>query len=629
MSRSRRKRPEAKPASRISSASIVTMETAPARWWARRWVICLFLVAITAAVYSPLRNHPFIDYDDPGYVTNNQHVLSGLNWETLVWSFTTTEQTNWHPLTWLSHALDCQLFGANAGAHHLTNLFLHVLNVVLLFLILDAATGRRGCSLIVAALFALHPFNVDSVAWIAERKNVLSMVFFLLTLAAYGWYARKPNWKRYGLVGLLFILGLLAKPMLVTLPFVLLLADFWPLQRIADWTPASERLAMPQKSATQLLLEKLPLLAISAVSSAVTVIAQKKSIQPLQVMPFAARLENAVASYFLYLWKTVWPSGFAIHYPSPFDPLLADTGGLSAWAACAAGAFVLIVVSWIAWRQRVARPYLVTGWLWYLGTMVPVIGIVQVGMQGMADRYAYVPLIGIFVILSWGAAEAAEEFRVKPAWRFAAAALVIAVLSFLTVRQVGYWRSSEVLWSHAIDVTRDNSVAEDHVGNLLAAQHRSDALPYFEEAARVDAYDPTSHLAVAAHLQDQGRLKDAIQNYKVVVHESTDPQQVVFGYVNLCIIFGELGDFARAHEAFTRAQLKSPELTGGTIREMNGMVTAHPTDEGYLRLGLLLEQVGMTGEARAAYRLALQANPGRAEAQRSLDHLAAADPDGR
>jgi tetratricopeptide (TPR) repeat protein len=585
-------------------------------------------VVVTAVVYSPVRHNPFIDYDDQDYVVHNPHVLSGLSWENVVWSFTTTKQDNWHPLTWLSHALDCELFGADAGAHHIVSLGFHIANVLLHFLLLEAVTGWRGRSLMVAGLFALHPFNVDSVAWISERKNLLSTFFFLLSLGAYGYYARKPNWRRYSLLTFLFLLGLLAKPMLVTLPFVLMLMDYWPLQRIADWSPPAEHFPVPQRCAKQLLIEKLPFLAMSGLSSVVTIIAQQNAMQPLQIMPFSARLENALASYFLYIWKMLWPSGFSVHYPNPFSPLATGSGGASGWAALIAGAVLLPAVSWIAWRQRSVRSYLIVGWLWYLGTMVPVIGIVQVGLQGMADRYAYIPLIGLFIIVSWGAAEIADHFQMRSTWRRLAAAIVLTALSFLTVRQVGYWSSSYDLWLHALAVTQNNVRADDHVGYQMTLRHRPDeALAYYEEAARIDSSDTDSHLAVAANRQDTGRLHEAIENYKIVVRESTDSQQLVFCYVNLCEVFGELGDFSRAHEAFSRAWRMSPEMTDAKVRELSDMVSTLPSDEGYLRLGLLLEQTGRTEQARVAYNQALKLNPARTEARRALDHLLTSTPE--
>jgi protein O-mannosyl-transferase len=369
------------------------------------------------------------------------------------------------------------------------------------------------------------------------------------------------------------------------------------------------------------LIEKLPLLALSAASSVITVIAQRSAIKPLEAISFEDRLLNALASYALYIWKACRPSGFAVYYPHLFDPTLTPLPGAAAWAAVFAGVLLLTLGSAFVWSQRRQRPYLLTGWAWYLGTLVPVIGLVQVGMQGMADRYAYLPLIGIFIIVAWGASGLANHFRVKPAWREISAVAALAVLSFLTVRQVRYWRTDYALWSHALQVTANNYYANDQVGSMLASQHRPEALHYFEEAARIAPLDPTSHEAVAAHLQDQGLLKDAIRNYEVVVHRSDDPHHLVFAYTNLCVIFGELGDYRRAHEAFARAVQQDPQLTGMVIRELAQAVNAHPADEGFLRLGLLFEQGGQLTDARYYYEQALKLNPNRAEAQSALNHL--------
>ena len=582
---------------------------------------------MTLAVYIQVRHHPFIDYDDGGYVVKNAHVKAGLTWDTVVWSFTTTAQDNWHPLTYLSHSLDCQLFGLNAGDHHLTSLFFHLLNGIALFLLMQAVTGRRQISFLVAALFALHPFNVDSVAWIAERKNVLSTLFFLLSLWAYVWYARRPDWRRYAVACVMFALGLLAKPMLVTLPFILLLLDYWPLQRISGWGPAADYLPSPQKSPLWLLLEKIPLFALSGISSALTIYAQKKAIAPLQAVPILVRLLNAVSAYFLYVWKTFIPFGFAIHYPNHFDPYMTTSGGFAAWGPFFGGVVLLLGFTWICWTQRLVRPYLAVGWLWYLGSLVPVIGIVQVGEQGMADRYAYIPLIGIFIIAVCGAAEIAGHFRMSEAARVTAAAVVLLGLSLLTYRQVGFWESSSTLWLHAHDVNKGNARALDHVGGQLVEQHRmQEAMPYFEQAADIAPGDADSHLAIASDLQDKGKLREAIKAYEVVVHSAQDPEQIVQSYFNLCIIFGELGDFSRSHEAFARAANKDPEITGAKLRELDDMVYAQPSAEGFVRIGLVGEQVGLINDARAAYLRALKINPGRTDAQKALDHLNAQNP---
>ncbi len=367
-------------------------------------MIGLLAVAVLA-VYSPVRNYPFNNYDDTAYVVQNPHVQAGLSWETIRWSVMTMEASNWHPVTWLSHALDCELFGMDAGWHHVSNVLIHLASVILLFLLLRKVTGAQGRSFVVAGLFGLHPFNVGSVAWIAERKNVLSTLFLLLTLGAYGWYARKMRVERYLLVALLFALGLAAKPMMVTLPFVLLLLDYWPLKRVAGWSEEPEQFPLTQVSVSKLVIEKLPLLAISIASSVLTLVAQKEEVQ-FETISYGTRAANAVYSYILYLGKTFWPSGFSVFYPHPFSNPNTPRPGV--WLTVAAGTLLLITLTIFAWWQRRSRPYLIAGWLWYLGTMIPVIGVVQVGLQGMADRYAYVPLIGIFAMVAWGGNEIVE-----------------------------------------------------------------------------------------------------------------------------------------------------------------------------------------------------------------------------
>ncbi|HTV53491.1 MAG TPA: hypothetical protein VMI06_01090, partial [Terriglobia bacterium] len=416
----------------------------------------MLLLLATFALYSPVRTHPFVNYDDPDYVVRNTHIEVGVNWQSVRWALTTTEQNNWHPVTWISHAIDCQLFGLDPSGHHLTNLGLHILNVALLACLLIAVTGAPGRSILVAALFALHPLNVESVAWVAERKNLLSTFFFLLALAAYGMYARRPNMSRYLLVLAVFILALASKPMVVTLPFVLLLLDYWPLQRVKGWIEPGRTFPVPQMPLQQCVLEKIPLFALSAGSCVVTVIAQSRAVIPLDVIPIGARLENAAYSYLGYVWKAIFPARLGIFYPHPAN-------SLGPWQLVFSALF-LVAVSWLAWTSRFKAPYLIVGWLWFLGTLVPVIGVVQVGVQAMADRYAYVPLVGIFVIVVWGTAALCNEYRIGLPLRVAAAGIVLMTLSWMTWKQLAYWSDSSALWSHTLEVTPDNPFAENQLG---------------------------------------------------------------------------------------------------------------------------------------------------------------------
>ena len=376
------------------------------RWFNQPLLLALLLVVATLALYYPVHGHPFVNYDDSLYVTDNVQVQSGINWDTVTWAFTTFDVDTWHPLTWLSHALDCQLFQLNPAGHHDVNLLLHVLNVVLLFWVLLLATGYAGRSFMVAALFALHPINVESVAWVAERKNPLSMLFFLLALGAYRWYAREPRVGRYCLVAFLFALGLLAKPQVITFPFVLLLWDYWPLRRMFASTQESgsgtaTQTAIPPRKLSWLVLEKLPLLAFSAGSAILTMKGVRAGAVNVWYSP-SIRLKNAVFSYAQYLRDAFWPSRLGVFYPHPGN-------SLSAWQVGAALLFLLAITAFVIDRQR--QRYLTMGWLWFLGTMVPMIGLEGVGyqgMQGMADRYAYLPFIGLFIMICWGISEWAE-----------------------------------------------------------------------------------------------------------------------------------------------------------------------------------------------------------------------------
>jgi tetratricopeptide (TPR) repeat protein len=392
--------------------------------------------------------------DDRDYVTANFHIHGGLAWSTIKWAFTSTAAANWHPLTWLSHALDYQLFGLNPAGHHLDSVLIHALNAVVLFLLLSWVTKRVGPSLLVAALFAVHPINVESVAWVAERKNVLSTLFFFLAIGAYGWYVQKPDWRRYLLVAALFSAGLMAKPMVITLPFVLLLLDYWPLDRTQSGPPSSN--STPKLVFSRLLLEKVPLLLLSAASAWITLKAQRGAVRSFEEFSLAIRIENAILAYGLYLWKMLWPARLAFYPHSIIAP--------PAWQWILS-ALVLISVSALVVAFRSKR-YLPVGWFWFLGTLIPVIGLVQVGEAAMADRYAYVPLTGVFVMIAWSLADLAEAKKVRTVWQVIPALCVLAALSVVTSRQLSYWDSEYDLWSHTLAVDED-PFAHNAVGAAL------------------------------------------------------------------------------------------------------------------------------------------------------------------
>ncbi len=380
----------------------------------REILICLFLVLATLTVYWQVGNYEFVNFDDDKYIIENFHVQKGLTRDSVIWAFTATHVSNWHPLTWLSHMLDFQLYGLNPSGHHLTNVFFHLVNTLLLFLVLKLMTGALWRSGLVAALFAVHPLHVESVVWVAERKDVLSTLFWMLTLWAYLGYTKRPGVKRYLVILLAFALGLMAKPMLVTLPFVLLLLDYWPLKRIelgqsAIGLPAASQPSTiankPGAQAFRLLLEKTPMFVLAAVSSVVTFIVQKSggAVGALETYPFKIRMANALLSYVIYLKKMIWPQNLAVFYPHPGQ-------SLPMWQAAGAG-LLLVVVSIAVIRAGRRYPYLPVGWLWYVGTLVPVIGLVQVGDQAMADRYTYVSLIGLFIVVAWGVPDVARSWR--------------------------------------------------------------------------------------------------------------------------------------------------------------------------------------------------------------------------
>ena len=599
----------------------------------RNFVLCLLLAAATLALYNPVNRHPFVNYDDDRYVTENAHVCAGLTWNTIVWALASTEQANWHPLTWVSHALDYQLFHLNPAGHHFTSLLLHALNAVLLFLLLARGSGRAGPSLFVAALFAVHPINVESVAWIAERKNVLSTLFLLLAMGAYGWYALKPHWQRYLAVAALFALGLMSKPMVITLPCVLLLLDYWPLGRIAGSTAPSFSLRGTPTPPSKLLLEKVPLLALSAASAVITLQAQQAGGAMRSTLQFslAVRLENAIVAYAMYLWKTIWPLRLAPLYPHPGD-------SLAAWQVVVS-LLVLIAVTVTTWRFR-AKGYLLVGWLWFLGTLVPVIGLVQVGDQAMADRYAYVPLIGIFVMIAFGAADWAEGYNWRTLPQTIPAACILVALFVLTHRQLNYWSSSYDLWSHTLAVTDNNFIAQDNLGGALVLLGRTEeAYPHFQAAAEINPRDPMSHSNLGAYLQEHGKLRDAVEQYQTTIRLTSDAGLLASTYANLGTAYRELGDDGRSRESYDEALRLNPNqfnayLGLGRLLEKQGKlhdaiaqyersVSLQPTSDGYLRLGHALQTANRRQEAVAAYQQALGIEPDLKEAQLALDGLTA------
>ncbi len=503
------------------------------------------LAFATFAVYARVGGHLFLHFDDDRYVTANPMVAAGLTADGVRWAFTTLSVANWHPLAWLSHMLDVWLFGMNPGAHHLMNAGLHSANAAILFLLLARITGAGWLSLVVAALFAFHPLHVESVAWISERKDLLSTLFGFLAIGAYARHAARPSLARYLIVLLLLSASLLSKAMWITAPFLFLLLDFWPLQRVdAPWNPGDRRPpVVPRLSAGRLVLEKLPLLALCGVVGAVALMAQARegALNTLEQVPLLDRTANAAWSFAAYLWKTVWPASLSAWYPM-------REGG-AAWADGAA-ALALLGITAIAVGLRRRMPWVPVGWIWYLGMLVPVIGLVQVGSQAMADRYTYVPLVGIFVLVAWSLADLARTGRARLALVAGTGASLI-VLAAVTWTQVGVWRDQVTLFSHALDATGPSGRAHHLLSQGLIADGRwPEALIHAREAARLDPANPRAHKNLGFVLYRSGQVDLAIESLERAV--ALDP-----GYAeahgNLAIAYGRKG---RTEEAVREMRME-------------------------------------------------------------------------
>jgi len=528
----------------------------------KRRLICLLLILTTLALYRPVTNHAFINFDDDQYVTDNFHVKAGLTWPGVVWAFQSSYADNWHPLTWISHMLDCQLYGLNPAGHHFTNLLFHVANTLLLFLFLSRTTGTTWRSGFVAALFACHPLHVESVAWVAERKDVLSTFFWLLAMLVYARYAQKrsraerrepntetslvprPSTLDYFLALFFFTCGLMAKPMVVTLPFVLLLLDFWPLNR---FSPDSSQ---PAKLIGSLIFEKLPFLMLSLASSVVTFLVQRAggTVSALDSVPLPFRIANALVSCLRYVSKTFWPVDLAVFYPPPTH-----------WPPGLVIASALFVLVGSALFVRLARqhPYLFVGWFWYLGTLIPVIGLVQVGLQAMADRYMYIPSIGLFIVAVWGSDALLNAWPQK---KWIAPAVGIAVLAGCltdTRTQLKYWQNSMTLFSHAKAVTTDNYVADCHLGTAFDDNGQFDkAVAFLQEAARINPHYARGESALGAALADQGKLPEAIVCFRKAVQLRPDNAEL---HYNLGTALSNSGQLDEAASQFLKALQSSPD----------------------------------------------------------------------
>jgi protein O-mannosyl-transferase len=565
-------------------------------------VICMFLMVATFCIYSQVQDHEFINYDDNFYITNNVNVQAGFTIESVKWAFTNFNAAFWFPMTWFSYMLDYQLYGLNPSGYLLTNLFFHIANSLLLFLVLFRMTGAIWQSAFVATMFAFHPINIESVAWAAERKNVLSTLFWLLTMWAYIHYAEKPTVKRYGFVFLFFAMGLMSKPMLVTLPFVLLLLDYWPLRRLKfeqerGGSEISEKDTAKISEFFRLVLEKIPLFLLTAAFSIVTFIAQKSHGNMGRTLysenlTLTIRLTNAIVSYLEYLGKMIWPSGLSVFYPHPGNTLVV-------WKGILCGV-VLVSITIISIRLIKKAPYFAVGWFWYLGTLVPVIGLVPVGSYAMADRYTYVPLIGIFIVVAWGLPELVAKWSSGGKVLAILAAIWIPALMLMTWMQVGHWKNTITIFKHAIRVTDNNAVAHNNLGVALFSERKlEESISHFKTAIKIKPYYADPHYNLGNAFLSTGRTKEAIFHYKTAT--SLKPGDVD-AHFNLGNAFVRTG---RTKEA---------------IFHYKTAIMLNPYDvDAHYNLGFALAQKGNLREAVSHYRETVRLRPDHLSARKNLE----------
>ncbi len=570
---------------------------------ARSRTICLLLAFVTVLAYAPVRHAALVVFDDPVYI-GDPHVQAGLTWAGVKWAFTTWHGSNWHPLTWLSHMLDASLFGADAGAQHFVNVLFHAANAVLLFLLLLRMTGKMWPAAFVAALFAWHPVHVESVAWISERKDVLSTFFGLLTLLAYWRYSESsklqvPNSKAwYGSTLGLFTLSLMAKPMLVTLPFVMLLLDFWPLERIHLFGIGNTKHGTRKTNLSRLILEKLPFLALTIASSIVTFLAQRsEAVVSLEQHPLGLRVANAVVAYVEYLGKAFWPAKLAVIYPL--------SNQIPAWQI--AVAFVILtVISFLAWRARKSAPYLLIGWLWFLGTLVPVIGLVQVGGQALADRYTYVPLIGVFIAIAYGTDDFLARCRISNVIPSVTAGAVLVGCLCVTEYQLRFWQNSQTLFAHALEVTKDNAIAHINLGVALEQDdHRPEAITEYRKAIEIEPRRFQAHNNLANLLATTGAQDEAFREYQEALRLNPD---TAVTHINFATLLAEMGRFDDAMNEYTKAAQLEPE-----------------DPRSYYLMGKACLRHGQSAEAVKHFREGLQHQPNDFETLTWLARVLAAD----
>jgi tetratricopeptide (TPR) repeat protein len=570
-------------------------------------MVYILLTTATCMAFWGVNHCDFIGYDDDGYVTKNTNIQEGLTAKGIRWAFTTGYYANWHPLTWISHMVDVQLFDLKPRGHHLTNLLFHIANTLLLFVVLNRMTKALWRSAFVAALFALHPLHVESVAWVAERKDVLSTFFWMLTIGAYCSYVERPALQRYLLVLLFFAFGLMAKPMLVTLPFALLLLDFWPLKRFEEkkstpeeWTegykPGSGNRGKRKSKAEEpaasgyrwaliypLIWEKLPLFLLAALSSIVTYMVQQKggAVSTLEVFPLSVRLANAFVSYIIYIGKMIWPSNLAVLYPHP--------GLWPPWQVMAAVSLLVAVTLMVIWTAK-RFPYLATGWFWYAGTLLPVIGLVQVGQQARADRYTYIPLVGLFIIVAWGVPELLKGWRYRKETLFLSSALALSCLFVATWTQVGYWRNSVTLFEHTLKVNDRNSTAYNNLGNAYGnlGNHRK-AIEDYNKAIELNPKYEVAYYNRGNAYGNLGNHRQAIEDYGKAIELNPKYAEA---YNNRAVSHGSLGNYRQAME------------------DSNKAIELNPIDAvAYNTRGNASERLGSYRQAIEDYSKAVELNP--------------------
>jgi len=561
-------------------------------------IVGVLLVLVMIAVFSQSTRHGFINYDDPAYVAENHHVKVGLTLDGMRWAFTTFHAANWHPVTWLSHMLDCTLYGLKPAGHHLTNILFHIANTLLLLYLLYHATGKYWQSLFVAALFALHPLHIESVAWIAERKDLISTFFMLVTLIFYGRFVRRSGPLLYVLSIIAYALGLMSKPMLVTLPFVMLLWDFWPLGRLPFKKQRTENgphvlhTNYPLATPLRLVLEKIPFFILTLASCIVTYAAQNKSgaVAEARFSPLLFRIINALLSYVRYIANMFYPHNLAVIYPLPTTLTIAE--GLMA-------GFALLGMSYLVYRLTKSHEYLLTGWLWYLGTLVPVIGLVQVGKQAMADRYTYIPLIGLFIMVAWGVPALLQKWRYRCIVLPTAAILFLAILTIGTWIQLSYWRNGVRLFSHATEAVPGNYIAYRILGDALSERGAfAEAERSFKESLRICPDDDRTHTEWGAALAKQKRIDEAIDHFTAALLINPDSADA---HYNLGIMLAEKGRITESISHYLEAIRISPDR-----------------GDAHMNLGSVYLKEGKLMEALYQYQQASRIDPGNVEINYSL-----------